>query len=437
MTKSSIARTTTPERIACTLRVGACLAAFGVSLDAHATPGADAPAPDTAPDTAASGAPAAQDTVFLRDGNQVRGWIVRYLPGGHLIVQTSSASVVVGPTEVSSVAFASRGPESGTDVATRLIAESERAPGATSESSLEQAHRATPVAATRTLRTVTRRSWLDTKAGTLGRSTQGPDGASLTHQADLRSGELTRQEVSGDGRVRATTTLDARAGTASHSSSVDCDDSSGAGCARATKLSLGRGGLGAELSETRVTAVADPPKGFVVAGVDVGVLGITSESVNGVAAQAFAGVRGAVGEALPGKSGGGWSGLGLELQLGISVGQTELQLYTYSGTQVITADYQFGSLSTGAGWQYLHFGELDPVTLEQSGFGLFLGYRGGLNKDLLNSETEVSFSHGPQIAISFPRYNAGTADVSDFTIKGMILPTGDMTLFAATAGFGF
>ncbi len=389
---------------------------------------------------AAETAPARQeapnrDVVRLENGETIAGWVTRYVPASYVILKTEAATVTIAAAEISTVSFAERGPETGTDVAARLI--SENAGPVNPETPAPRAPETPASTKPAPAKAITQRSWLDARAGTLGRSTAGPDGT-LTHKADLREGKLSREQHSRDGRVSSKTELDARVASASYESSTNCSDAYDPGCSQQVRLSAGATGIGAELSETHVARVKTPPNGYAVLGLDAGVLGITGELVNGIAAQASAGIRGAIGGRLPGAAGGGWSGLGLDLQLGIAAGQVEVDVYDpYYGSEPLQVDYQLGSLSTAVGWQYLHFRTLDPVTLAQGGFGLFLGYRAGINKDLINDEAEVTVSHGPQLGISFPRYNAGTASVSDFTIKGMILPTGDMTLFALSLGFGF
>lgn len=69
----------------------------------------------------------------------------------------------------------------------------------------------------------------------------------------------------------------------------------------------------------------------------------------------------------------------------------------------------------------------------EGGVGFFVG----MTQNLSGESSEPQLSHGPQLALTFPRYNAGTASVSDFAIKAMILPTGDITMYTATLGFGF
>jgi hypothetical protein len=49
--------------------------------------------------------------------------------------------------------------------------------------------------------------------------------------------------------------------------------------------------------------------------------------------------------------------------------------------------------------------------------------------------SNTSFSWGPVITLSLPKYNGGTAHASSWFATVMLLPTGDLLLFTAAAGF--
>ena len=83
---------------------------------------------------------------------------------------------------------------------------------------------------------------------------------------------------------------------------------------------------------------------------------------------------------------------------------------------------------------------MDPDSLKQHGFGLFLGARGGIaNTQVFSNETTTSTDpqYGPQIEISFPQYNFGTAELSAFYVNVMVLPTGDFLFAQFSAGGEF
>jgi hypothetical protein len=429
-----------------------------------------------------SAAAAPRDVITLKNGNTLRGWVSSYRPGEYVIVKTDEASVTIAAGEILSVAFTDRGPETGDEVAARVIVRDKdtstaaaAAPvvaGAAVVPVAAAAASATPAAAaarpsivvapsaagmaarpnqapttTGAVRMVgagqtTEKAWLSTKQGTVGHSTTSAAGT-LTHQADLKRGSASREEVSADGRERSVTQLNALTKNVSHGSSTNCSTAADPNCTQSAEVSLGADGIGASVSKTQVTRVQAPPSGYVVFGVDGGVLGIQGDSISGIAGTGSFGVRGAVGGKMPGSGGGGWSGLGIDASLAFTSGQIEMTLPSYSSNgyyfdeQTTQVEYMQGSAGAALGWQYLHFGKLDSADLTQGGIGFFLGYRAGAVKDLKNDTAPVTLSHGPQIALSFPTYNAGTAHVSDMTLKGMILPTGDLTLFAVTFGFGF
>src|SRR5688572_26834347 len=87
------------------------------------------PAQSPAAPAAAPNAPP-RDVVVTKSGSIINGWVTRYVPTGYVIVKTETASVTVAASEVLSVAFADRGPESGSEVAIRMLEEGERASAA-------------------------------------------------------------------------------------------------------------------------------------------------------------------------------------------------------------------------------------------------------------------------------------------------------------------
>ena len=151
------------------------------------------------------------------------------------------------------------------------------------------------------------------------------------------------------------------------------------------------------------------------------------------------GMRLMVGGQFPGPEGGGWSGLGLDLMGTFQGGFGKID----SGGTEVEYEQANVSASVTAGYQYMRFGTMDPETLQQGGFGVFLGYRAGgaatFTKTTVggieNEETTTGVAHGPSLTLSFPKYNAGTAKLTRWTITAMALYVSDFVLVTAGGGY--
>lgn len=128
----------------------------------------------------------------------------------------------------------------------------------------------------------------------------------------------------------------------------------------------------------------------------------------------------------PGEEGGMWHGGGVDVYTGI-FGAGVVAGNTGAGMLMWT----FGG---ALGYQFYSFGSMNE-DLSQHGIGIFAGLRTGFAHTTVwgqgNSEgvTSNDAQYGPQLTISFPTYNFGTASRSAFYISGFVLPTGDF-LFA-------
>lgn len=98
-------------------------------------------------------------------------------------------------------------------------------------------------------------------------------------------------------------------------------------------------------------------------------------------------------------------------------------------------------LNVPFGFQFYNFGEQDPVPLEQSGFGAFVGYTAGLSSTSTSMELDgetidggsKGFAHGPSVNVTFPTMNWGTSKLSGFGISGMVLPLETSTIILVSA----
>jgi hypothetical protein len=205
-------------------------------------------------------------------------------------------------------------------------------------------------------------------------------------------------------------------------------------CVQKGSLNLGPGGLNASFKQETVTAVKEPPSGAVSIAIDLG--GGTIFGGGGGSSisllDADIKIKMLAGSRFPGSDGGSWNGVALEPSAAV------LLLFESSPSPDGTTQsqtligYQLGG---SLGYQFMSFGKMEPATMKQSGFGLQLaGYVGvtGLSIPSANggsSQTVTNASYGPEIGLSFPTYNAGTASYSAFAITGFLLPSGDGSMF--------
>lgn len=234
--------------------------------------------------------------------------------------------------------------------------------------------------------------------------------------------------------------IDPRTGRARLSSTRDCSRSDDERCREQSSLVADGQGVRFGLQGERVTRVKTPPKSDLGWAIEVSGLYGTSTgdeldfSIWGYGLQT--GLRMMFGGQFPGPGGGSWSGVGMELMGGLSVGGGSMDAAGQS--MDIEQGMFYGAAS--AGYQYLKFGSMDPQTLKQSGVGIFLGYRfGGQYSSTKVGEMEPSTSsgttHGPVLTLSFPKYNAGTAKLQRWTVTVMGMYIEDFLFVTAGAGY--
>ncbi|MCE7929673.1 MAG: hypothetical protein DYG91_14435 [Chloroflexi bacterium CFX7] len=227
-----------------------------------------------------------------------------------------------------------------------------------------------------------------------------------------------------------------------HSTARDCSTRPGEQCQEQTTTNVDGRGVSFGLQGQSVQRVVTPPSYDIGGAVELAGLygtGTGDIDVTILGYNVQGGLRTMFGGQFPGPEGGGWSGVGLELMGTFGGGAGKIDA---AGTEV---DYEQATVSAnvGAGYQYLKFGSMDPKTLQQGGFGLFLGYRVGAaanftttkvgDKETTNDDT--SMSHGPVLTLSFPKYNAGTAKLRRWTITAMGMYISDFLLVTVGGGY--
>lgn len=229
---------------------------------------------------------------------------------------------------------------------------------------------------------------------------------------------------------------------AQHSTTRDCKGQPGEICREDTSTRVDGSGVRFGLKGESVQRVKTPPShavggAFEVSGLYGKGTGDIDVTLTGYSLQG--GMRLMAGGRFPGPEGGGWSGLGLDLMGTFQGGFGKVDT---GGTEV---EYEQANVSASvtAGYQYMRFGTMDPETLQQGGFGVFLGYRAGgaatFTKTTVggteNEETTTGVAHGPSLTLSFPKYNAGTAKLTRWTITAMALYVSDFVLVTAGGGY--
>jgi hypothetical protein len=208
-----------------------------------------------------------------------------------------------------------------------------------------------------------------------------------------------------------------------------------------TTVDVGAGGLTA----TKETAerVKEPPSSTVNVAFDFGggtILGIKDITLGFVNLDLK--VKILAGGQFPGSDGGSWNGIFVEPQASLM-----LLIDSYSQPTVLagaqfpgknTTDVIFGFQAGAAvGWQFLTFGPMSEGGLKQHGFGLALGgYLGATGINPPQGSMQINASYGPEVVLSFPTYNAGTASYKAFNVTLFVLPSGDGSVLLS-AGLGW
>ncbi len=217
---------------------------------------------------------------------------------------------------------------------------------------------------------------------------------------------------------------------------------------RAVESSKPTGGLqgtgaGVGVSGERVVKLHDPTNHFWQFAIDGGFMYGTSTK-SGVNASIYGGgadinIQYRVGGQMPGTDGGSWSAFGLDLSGGFfGAGFVFSEGNTSDG-----AGFLLTSGSVAAGYQFMTFGKMDDEDLKQHGFGLFLAGKVGvantqiLQSDSIPASSTTNAQYGPEIQLTFPEYNYGTAKRAAFYISGFLLPTGDFLFFNIQFGGSF
>lgn len=234
-----------------------------------------------------------------------------------------------------------------------------------------------------------------------------------------RSATTTTTTVSRDGLATTTT--------------EDCTDPSSVRCTRTTDASLGAGGVALSQTTERVVAVHEQPSSVSQRGVQLSMVLGSGENVTILGGSFGAQVRMLSGSQFPGGAGGGWSGFFLEPSAAISVTSVETTtprvcFRPTSCTGGTTEKTTVGSamLGASAGFQFMHFDEMDATSREQSGLGLALGVQAAATVPFEGGETSTSF--GPVISLLRPSYNPGTARLETDSLNLFIVPNDDLFL---------
>lgn len=248
------------------------------------------------------------------------------------------------------------------------------------------------------------------------------EGASVEHR-DAKS--VTRGELDEKG-VRATREADC----AKDPKNEICHESTGA--------SVDDSGVHFGYKKTTVQRVKKPGHSYSQLMLEAGGIYGDGSGFTMAGASAGAGLQGALGSQLPGAKGGFFHGLGYRALGHFSYVNIETSVETVDPVTLQTQENVSSSSSKSydaalaLGYQFLSYGKLNPKTLTQSGFGVFLGYQAGL---FGAGDSDPQFSHGPNLVISRPSYNAGTASTSSFFLSGFVLPLDNIFIAAVSLGY--
>jgi hypothetical protein len=219
----------------------------------------------------------------------------------------------------------------------------------------------------------------------------------------------------------------------------------GSSAASSTKptAAMPGGGVGIGVSGERVVKLHDPTDHYWQVAIDGGFMYGTSTK-SGVSASVYGGgadinIQYRVGGQMPGTDGGSWSAFGLDL----SGGFFGAGLVFSEGNTSNGAGFLLTSGAVSAGYQFMTFGKMDDEDLKQHGFGLFLAGKVGvantqvLQSDSIPASSTTNAQYGPEIQLTFPEYNYGTAKRAAFYISGFLLPTGDFLFMNIQFGGSF
>ncbi|GMV14629.1 MAG: hypothetical protein HS104_10235 [Polyangiaceae bacterium] len=244
------------------------------------------------------------------------------------------------------------------------------------------------------------------------------------------------------GASAPSTTQIAPSGGARQETSRDCANQPGEICRENTATSVDGRGVSFGLQGQSVRRVVTPPSYDLGGALELSGLYGTSTGDLDLTLMGYSiqgGLRLMAGGQFPGPEGGGWSGVGVDL---MGTFQGGFGKVSAAGTET---EYEQATVSGSltAGYQWLSFGAMDPSTLEQGGFGVFLGYRLGAAATFTttkvggteNEESTSGVAHGPAITLSFPKYNAGTAKLRRWTITAMAIYVSDFLIVTAGGGY--
>jgi hypothetical protein len=202
-------------------------------------------------------------------------------------------------------------------------------------------------------------------------------------------------------------------------------------------------GVGVGVSGERVIKLHDPTNNFWQFAIDGGFMYGTS-TTSGANVSVYGGgvdlnVQYRVGGQMPGTDGGSWSAFGVD----VSGGFFGAGFVESTGNNSNGAGFLLTSGAVAAGYQFFTFGKMDDEDLKQHGFGLFLAGKVGvantqiLQSDSIPASSNTNAQYGPEIQLTFPEYNYGTAKRAAFYINGFLLPTGDFLFFNIQFGGSF
>ncbi|MBK7586271.1 MAG: hypothetical protein IPI67_39560 [Myxococcales bacterium] len=231
-------------------------------------------------------------------------------------------------------------------------------------------------------------------------------------------------------------------GSAQHATRRDCATRPGEVCREDTNTRVDGRGVSFGLQGQSVSRVVTPPSHDLGGALELSGLYGTSTGDLDLTLMGYSiqgGLRLMAGGQFPGPEGGGWSGLGLDLMGTFQGGFGSVT----AGNTEVKYEQATVSASLTAGYQWLRFGTMEPATLEQGGFGVFLGYRAGAAAtftttkvgDKENEDSSSSVAHGPVLTLSFPKYNAGTAKLRRWTISAMAIYVSEFVIVTVGGGY--
>lgn len=242
--------------------------------------------------------------------------------------------------------------------------------------------------------------------------------------------------------THATVTLKGASSSAQFHDERACAGKPGEVCNRTTTGLADKRGLSLHVEEERARAVTTPRSSASTLGLSLsGLLGFADNvMISGMSIGGNA--RFLAGGQFPGTTGGSWFGVFAQPQASIGFTQIETKTpRTCIGSRCTggtTEKDVSGALTVGvsAGLQYMHFGEQDTKTFQQSGWGLQAGLQAGSFVPLGEGKSSMTF--GPSFGFTRPKYNPGTGAFEIGTFDLLILPSKDFffIVFAASGNEG-